>query len=183
MNKLSESPAEIGKNEYSSRGTVGARNAVFGGQIIGQALTSAFNSIRDFDSAFQLHSIHCYFVSPTKYDEDVRYKVQRIKEGKSFCSLTIDATQSSNVVSKFMLLFDKPEPPNTSGILDFATRKIPTVPHPDSLSDTIDSEGLNLFYFNEYFRSKYYFPGLDIYMCLTMQEMEDFGAGRPINAE
>lgn len=164
---------------------MGARTAVYGGQIIGQALTSAIHSIHDLDSAFQLHSMHCYFVGPSKYDQDIHYKVQRIKESKNFCSLTIDVTQGSNIMSKFMVLFDKPEPPNSS-VLDFAARKMPTVPHPESLSnsDTVsDSEGLNLFYFNEYFRSKYYFPGMDIYICLTMQEMEDFGARRPINAK
>ena len=81
-----------------------------------------------------------------------------------------------------MVLFDKPEHPDSS-VLDFTTRKMPSVPHPDRLSDTVESEGLNLYYFNEYFGSRYSFPGLDIYMCFTMQEMEDFGAGRPINAK
>ena len=177
-------PAEIYKNNYSSRGTAGAPNAVFGGQVIGQALTAAFNSIQDLDSAFQLHSIHCYFVGPTLYNQDIHYKVQRIKEGKSFCSLTVDATQGSydNVTLKCIASFDKPEPPS-SNVLDFATKEMPTVPHPDYLNDFIEANDLKVFYFNEYFRAQYSFPGLDIYMCLTTKELEDFEAGRPINAK
>ena len=168
---------------------MGRRSAVYGGQVIGQALTSAFQSIQDLDSSFRLHSIHCYFVGPTKYDQDIHYKVQRIKEGKSFCSLTVDATQGDNVIkSKFMVSFDKPEPGPNSNLFDFASREMPSVPHPDGLNlrgDTMESdEGLNLFHFNEYFSSvQDSFPGLNIYMCLTVKEMEDFSSGRPISAK
>ena len=167
---------------------MGGQNAVYGGQIIGQALMSAIHSVQDLDSSFQLHSIHCYFVGPTKYNQDIRYKVQRIKEGKSFCSLTIDSTQGDNVTtSKFMVSFNKPEPGPNSNLFDFASRKMPSVPHPDSLnstSDTMESdEGLNLFHFNEYFGSMYTFSGLDVYLCLTVKEMEDFASRRPISAK
>ncbi len=80
-----------------------------------------------------------------------------------------------------MVSFDKPEPPS-SNLFDFASRKMPSVPHPDSLSDTMESvEGLNLLHFNEYFQSMNSFPGLDIYMCLTKKEIEDLATGNPIS--
>ena len=169
---------------------MGLRSAVYGGQVIGQALTSAFQSIQDLDSSFRLHSVHCYFVGPTKYEQDIRYKVQRIKEGKSFCSLTVDATQGDNVMtSKFMVSFDKPEPGPNSNLFDFASREMPSVPHPDSINsrdDTMksDDEGLRLFHVNEYFEyfgAMSLFPGLNVYMCLTVKEMEDFASGKPVS--
>ena len=172
---------------------MGGRNAVYGGQIVGQALMSAFQSIQDLDSSFRLHSVHCYFVGPNKYEQDICYKVQRIKEGRSFCSLTVDGTQGDNVItSKFMVSFDKPEPGPNSNLFDFASREMPSVPHPDSLNlrgDTMESdeEGINLFhfskYFFEYFGAMSSFPGLNIYMCLTVREMEDFASGRPVSTK
>ena len=126
--------------------------------------------------------MHCYFVAPTKYNEDIRYKVQRIKAGKSFCSLTVDSRQGGNITSKFMVSFDKPESPN-SNLLDFTTREMPAVPRPDSFNDPVEPEGLNTFHFDEYSGSAYSFPGLDIYMCLTVKEMEDYAAKRSIDAK
>ena len=164
---------------------MGYRSAVYGGQVIAQALMSALQSIQDLDSSFRLHSVHCYFIGPNKYEQDIRYKVQRIKEGKSFCSLTVDGTQGDNVItSKFMVSFDKPEPGPNSNLFDFASREMPSVPHPDSLNshgDTMksDDEGFRLFHFNEYleyFGAMSSFPELNIYMCLTVREIEDFAS-------
>ena len=172
----------IDQHYYSGRGNpkLGGSTAAYGGQIIGQALTSAFNSIQDLDSTFQLHSIHCYFVNPTLYDRDIFYKVQRIKEGKSFCSLTVEASQGDDRVTfKCMVSFDKPEPP-ASSVLDFTTKHImPIVPHPDRPNATIDSDRQILFHFERLFYDKHMFSDLDMYMCLTKTEYENYKARRP----
>ena len=172
----------VDQHNYSGRGDpkLGGPTAVYGGQIIGQALTSAFNSIRDLNSTFQLHSMHCYFVNPTQYDQDIFYKVQRIKEGKNFCSLTVEASQGDGRITfKCMVSFDKPEPAS-SNVLDFTTKHImPIVAHPDNPNAAVDSDHQYLVHFEKFFYDKYIFPGLDIYMCLTKTEYENYKARRP----
>ena len=174
----------IDQYNYRGRGQLGLIYT-YGGQIIGQALTAAFNSIQDLDSAFQLHSVHCYFVNPTQKNQDVLYKVQRIKEGKSFCSLTVEASQGNGdgderITFKCMVSFDKPEPPAATSVLDFTTKHImPVVPHPDRPSATVDSDRQCLVHFEKFVYSGHGFPYLDIYMCLTKMEYENYKARRP----
>ena len=175
----------IDQYNYLGRGQLGLVYA-YGGQIIGQALTAAFNSIQDLDSAFQLHSVHCYFVNPTQKNQDVLYKVQRIKEGKSFCSLTVEASQGNGdgdgrVTFKCMVSFDKPEPPGATSVLDFTTKHVmPAVPHPDRPSATVDSDHQCLVHFEKLLYSGRGYPYLDnMYMCLTKTEYENYTARRP----
>lgn len=41
-----------------------AHNRVYGGQVVGQALMAANLTV---DEAFNVHSLHCYFIEPGKY--------------------------------------------------------------------------------------------------------------------
>ena len=175
----------IDQYNYLGRDQLGLVHA-YGGELIGQALTAAFNSIQDLDSAFQLHSVHCYFVSPTQKNQDVLYKVQRIKEGKSFCSLTVEASQGNGdgdgrVTFKCMVSFDKPEPPAVTGVLDFTTKHVmPVVPHPDRPSATVNSDRQHLVHFEKLVYSVRGYPYLDnMYMCLTKTEYDNYTARRP----
>ncbi len=175
----------IDQYNYRGRGDpqLGAPIAAYGGQIIGQALTAAFSSVQDLDSAFQLHSVHCYFVNPTQYDRDILYKVQRIKEGKSFCSLTVEARQGDGdgrLTFKCMASFDKPESSAATSVLDFTSKHImPVVPHPDRPSATVDSDRQYLIHFEQLFYESHRFPHLDMYMCLTKTEYENYKSRRP----
>ena len=173
----------IDLNSYSAKGSVGANNLVFGGQVIGQALTTASKSIQDLDSAFLLHSAHCYFVSPTLYDQDILYKVHRIKEGKSFCTLTIEASQVSDepkITFKCMVSFYKADPTNNA--LDFVTSHMPIVPHPDNPDAPIESDHRYLINIKDFIQ-KQTFPTVDIRICFTAKEIDDRQAGRPVDAK
>ena len=170
-------------DQYNYRGRGDPQLAPFvtyGGQIIGQAVIAALNSIQDLNSAFQLHSVHCYFVNPTQYDRDIFYKVQRIKEGKSFCLLTVEASQGNGdgdgrVTFKCMVSFDKPEPPAATSVLDFTTKHImPIVPHPEHPTATVDSDRQCLIHFEKLIYGIHRFSHLDMYMCLTKMEYENY---------
>ena len=169
----------IDQNNYSARGNpkIGAPAGAYGGQLIGQALTSAFNSIQDLDSTFQLKSLHCYFVNPTLYNQGIFYKVHRIKGGKSFCSLTVDAIQADGRVTfKCILSLDKPEPEASRNVLDFTTRHLmPRVPHPDYPNAPVDSDNRHLVHFTH----SPFFAALDIYSCSTKRAYENFVARKP----
>ncbi|XP_022336754.2 acyl-coenzyme A thioesterase 8-like [Crassostrea virginica] len=68
---------------------VGSR-FVFGGQVVGQALTAAFNTVQD---PLLLHSLHCYFLRGGNNEKPILYHVDRTRDGKTYTSRNIKATQ------------------------------------------------------------------------------------------
>lgn len=68
---------------------VGSR-FVFGGQVVGQALTAAFNTVRE---PLLLHSLHCYFLKGGNNEKPIIYHVDRTRDGQTYTSRNIKATQ------------------------------------------------------------------------------------------
>ena len=70
---------------------------VFGGQVVGQALVAAGKTKPE--DVF-VHSFHSYFVRTGNPDIPIIYKVDRIRDGKSFCTRSVHATQrGENILS------------------------------------------------------------------------------------
>ncbi|MBK6783820.1 MAG: thioesterase family protein [Saprospiraceae bacterium] len=65
----------IGQNMF-----IGSPN-VYGGQVLGQAISAAHATV---DEDRTLHSIHSYFISPGDHDIPIFYNVEKIKDGKVF---------------------------------------------------------------------------------------------------
>lgn len=63
---------------------------VFGGQVVGQALTAAFNTVRE---PLLLHSLHCYFLKGGNNEKPIIYHVDRTRDGQTYTSRNIKATQ------------------------------------------------------------------------------------------
>lgn len=80
---------------------------VFGGQVISQALVSATNCV---DSAFGLHSLHCYFLLSASPSTPIIYHVDRIRQGRSYATLSVKAVQNGRTVFIMMCSFQRPEP-------------------------------------------------------------------------
>ncbi|KAI5898592.1 Thioesterase/thiol ester dehydrase-isomerase [Schizophyllum commune H4-8] len=80
---------------------------VFGGQVISQALVSATNSV---DPAFGLHSLHCYFLTSASPATPVLYTVERVRQGRSYVTRVVKASQKGHIVFVMMCSFQKPEP-------------------------------------------------------------------------
>jgi acyl-CoA thioesterase-2 len=55
----------------------------FGGQVAGQALVSAVNTVGE---DYRVHSLHGYFIRPGNPNEPTVYMVERIRDGRSFCT-------------------------------------------------------------------------------------------------
>ncbi|KAJ2659465.1 acyl-CoA thioesterase [Coemansia sp. RSA 1200] len=98
---------------------------VFGGQVIGQAMSAAGKTI---DSPYRCNSFHCYFLAAGSNDEMIAYEVRRIRQGKSFCSRLVIAKQSGRVIFMATVSFQRPEP----SVLRHQYA-MPLVPPPDSL--------------------------------------------------
>ncbi|KAG7099047.1 hypothetical protein E1B28_000923 [Marasmius oreades] len=96
---------------------------VFGGQVISQALVSASRCV---DSAFALHSLHCYFLLSASPSTPIVYQVERLRQGRSYVACAVKAIQRGNIIFVLMCSFQKPEPwqPSYQWVM-------PTVPSSD----------------------------------------------------
>ncbi|TKA74590.1 hypothetical protein B0A49_03657 [Cryomyces minteri] len=67
----------------------GARG-IYGGAVIAQCLSAAQRTVPE---NFTVHSMHCYFVLAGNADIPIIYHVERVREGKSFATRTVQARQ------------------------------------------------------------------------------------------
>ncbi|MBS0445161.1 MAG: acyl-CoA thioesterase II [Proteobacteria bacterium] len=106
-------------------GEVGSR-AVFGGQVLGQAVMAAGATV---DEGRALHSLHAYFLRPGDKRAPIVYDVDRIRDGGSFTTRRVVAIQHGEAIFNFAASFHAQEP----GPEHAAT--MPAVPPPDALPD------------------------------------------------
>jgi len=83
------------------------RRAVFGGQVAAQALMAAGRTV---DSQLPPHSLHGYFLRPGNPALPTLYKVERIREGKSFITRRVVAVQKGEAIFSMSASFSRPEP-------------------------------------------------------------------------
>jgi len=69
---------------------------IYGGQVLAQSIASAQKTIDT--EKFVLNSIHGYFLSPGNNELDVIYEVEKIKDGRSFCTRRVLAKQKDRVI-------------------------------------------------------------------------------------
>ena len=69
--------------------------AVFGGQVMGQAISAAKDTVKDVQ---QVHSFHSYFLRPGKTDRPIVYDVERIRDGSTLSARRIKAVQDGNPI-------------------------------------------------------------------------------------
>ena len=62
---------------------------VFGGQVIGQALSAASKTVEDR----ACHSLHAYFLRPGDPKVPIIYQVERVRDGRSFATRRVVAIQ------------------------------------------------------------------------------------------
>jgi acyl-CoA thioesterase II len=98
---------------------------VFGGQVLGQALTAASYTVE----GREVHSLHAYFLRPGDVDAPIVYEVDRARDGRSFSNRRVVAIQHGRPIFNMAASFQVPE----QGIEHAAER--PDVPGPESLTD------------------------------------------------
>ena len=102
---------------------------LYGGQIVAQALQAATETV---DGEFAAHSLRAYFIRRGDHDEPVRYEVDRIRNGRSFCTRRVVARQSIGAILNLEASFQVPE-----DTADVETVSFPLdVPRADELPDT-----------------------------------------------
>jgi acyl-CoA thioesterase II len=80
---------------------------VFGGQVLGQALSAAEQTVEE-DRA--VHSMHGYFLRTGDAKRPIVYEVDRIRDGKSFTTRRVVAIQGGQAIFTMAASFQKAEP-------------------------------------------------------------------------
>lgn len=102
---------------------------VFGGQVVGQALYAAKQTVPDDR---MIHSFHSYFLRPGDSQKPIVYDVENLRDGNSFSARRVKAVQHGKPIFYMTASFQGPE----SG---FEHQKVmPVVPGPDSLPSEQD---------------------------------------------
>jgi len=75
---------------------------VFGGQVLGQALTAAHRTVNKKRTA---HSLHAYFLRPGSIGTPIVYDVDRIRDGGSFSTRRVVAIQNGEPIFNTSISF------------------------------------------------------------------------------
>jgi acyl-CoA thioesterase-2 len=98
---------------------------VFGGQVLGQALSAASYTA----GAREAHSLHAYFLLPGDVNAPIVYEVDIARDGKSFSTRRVVAIQHGRPIFNMAASFQSPE----QGLEHAAP--MPQVPGPEGLAD------------------------------------------------
>ena len=101
---------------------------VFGGQVLGQALSAAQHTIEERVA----HSLHAYFLRRGDMNAPIVYEVDRARDGGSFSNRRVVAIQHGRPILNLAASFQDPE----DGFSHQA--EMPEVPPPDGLKDLTD---------------------------------------------
>lgn len=80
--------------------------SVFGGQVLGQALSAAVQTV---GRELQVHSLHSFFLRPGDVTRPIVYEVDRIRDGKSFATRRIVAIQGGAAIFNMAASFQRRE--------------------------------------------------------------------------
>jgi acyl-CoA thioesterase-2 len=98
---------------------------VFGGQVLGQALSAAQHTVEGRVA----HSLHAYFLRRGDMNAPIIYEVDRARDGGSFSNRRVVAIQHGRPILNLAASFQNPE----EGLSHHA--EMPDVPAPDGLKD------------------------------------------------
>jgi len=103
--------------------------AVFGGQVMGQALSAAKETVVE---ERLVHSLHSYFLRPGDASKPIVYDVENIRDGKSFSTRRVKAIQNGKPIFYMTVSFHNEEP----GVMHQAS--MPNVPGPENLRSSLE---------------------------------------------
>src|SRR5215213_2100272 len=102
---------------------------IFGGQVAGQALMAASQTV---PAGRSVHSLHSYFLRPGDPHEEIRYAVERMRDGRTFSTRRVVAWQHRHGedVAIFALTCDASA--GEEAVVEHAL-PMPDVPPPDEV--------------------------------------------------
>ncbi|MFM7119271.1 MAG: acyl-CoA thioesterase [Gammaproteobacteria bacterium] len=97
---------------------------VFGGQVLAQAIASAYRTV---DTSLELHSLHAFFLRPGDWQVPILYEVDRIRDGRSFATRRVVAIQHGRAIFNLASSWQKREDGVEHAL------PMPDVPPPEAL--------------------------------------------------
>jgi len=142
-------------------GGIGGEDRLFGGLVAAQAVVAACRT----ETEFPIHSLHAFFLRPGRAEQDIRFEVQRTKDGRNFRSRIVEAWQEDECIFQLMASFQRPE----AG--PHHQPEMPRVPGPDTLPNRDQLRG----------RSYWQDMPIDVRMAtdITADEAQQSGLRRP----
>lgn len=99
--------------------------ALFGGQVLGQSIAAAYETVENDRS---IHSFHSYFLLPGDASKSVLYDIENVRDGRSFSSRRVKAIQNGRTIFDMTASFQLPE----DGF-EHQFALMPDAPAPDSV--------------------------------------------------
>ena len=99
-------PEQIGEHSFLAQNTHPQAERLYGGQVLAQALRAAAKTVPDDR---QLHSQHAYFLRPGSSEFPVELEVEVARDGGSFSSRRVVASQQGRIILVSSLSFQIPE--------------------------------------------------------------------------
>lgn len=84
-----------------------ARQRVFGGQVLAQALTAAYRTVADDRRA---HSLSAYFLRPGLAGVPISYRIEQLRDGRTFSTRRVEASQDGRLIFFMAASFHLLEP-------------------------------------------------------------------------
>ena len=116
----------IEQNHYLATSPNEGWQRVYGGQVIGQALVAASRTVEEERHA---HSLHGYFLRAGDTSIPILYKVDRIRDGRSFTTRRVVAIQRGRPIFSMSISFQLDEEGLSHQF------PMPEAPAPDALMD------------------------------------------------
>lgn len=102
---------------------------LYGGHIVAQALRAAAFTV---DPAFVPHSLRAYFIRRGINTQPVRYAVDKIRDGRSFCTRRVVASQADGAILNLEASFQVPESTIEQSMISMPQ----DLPGPDQLEES-----------------------------------------------
>lgn len=91
----------VGEDRFRAQSEDIGTPAVFGGQVLGQALMAASLTV---DATRPVHSMHAYFLLPGEH-APIDYSVDRVRDGRSFTTRHVLARQAGRIIFEMAASF------------------------------------------------------------------------------
>lgn len=124
---LEEETPNVYRADHLSAGHPRSQNA-YGGLLFAQSLLAAQKTV---DDKFIPHALHSFFILNVAVGRPVIYRVQRTRDGRSFCTRLVQAEQDGAIVFVSQISFCVAEPTTIEH-----QAAMPSVPQPEELLDT-----------------------------------------------
>ena len=119
----------IEKNLFRGQSKDLGWGTVFGGQVLGQALSAA---VQTAPADRHVHSLHAYFLRPGDVSRPIVYDVDRIRDGGSFTTRRVVAIQHGEAIFNLAASFQRVEK-------GFEHQdEMPSAPAPESLPNELE---------------------------------------------